>query len=384
MKKIFALSVSRSDYDRYLPILNALQKERKVDLYLMLSTVHYAEKFGNTINFIDKKFKIIKRNKISKSYHDNPKEIIENLAEDMKFLSKSVYKYKPDTIIVLGDRLEMIIAPIVSIPNNIPVIHFYGGAVTEGAVDELIRHAITKLSHYHLVALNDYKKRLLQLGEENWRIKVTGVHGVNFLKSIKKISLGKLSKKIGFNLKEPYLLLTFHPTTLENEKISSQISAVVKAIKKSKLNTIITYPNADIGHDKLINTMRRKLYNTKKYRIIKNCGATIYSNLMRNCLAIVGNSSSGIVEAASFNIPTINIGTRQNGKFKPINVIDCKNLWKDIFNKILMVKRKKFLNRIKNVKNPYEAKISTKQIVKKILSIKKNEKFLKKKFINIK
>lgn len=380
MKKIFVFSVSRSDYDRYFPILEALQKENKVKLYLILSSAHYAEKFGRTINFIDKKFNIIKRKKISKIFNDKPNKVIDNLADDIKFLSQNVYKHKPDIVIVLGDRLEMIVAPIVSIPYNIPVIHLYGGAITEGAVDELVRHAITKLSHYHFVALNSYKKRLLQLGEENWRIKVSGVHGVNLFKSFKKMNLNLLSEKLSFDLKKPYLLLTFHPTTLENKKISNQTNALVKAIKRSNLNTIITYPNADIGHDKIINLMKKKLYNKKKYLIIKNCGIEIYSNLMRNCLAIIGNSSSGIVEATSFNVPAINIGSRQNGKYKPENVIDCSNSSSDIYNKILMIKRKKFL---KKIKNPYESRISIKQMVRMILSVKKNDKFMRKKFINL-
>ena len=354
-----------------------------MNLYLILSSAHYASKFGNTINFIDKKFRIIKPKKIYKSYPDKAAFLIKRFSEDLNFLSNNIQKYNPDILIVLGDRLEMLIGPIVSIPNNIPVIHFYGGAVTEGAVDELIRHAITKLSHYHFVALDDYKKRLIQLGEEKWRVKTTGIHGVNLLKSIKKININSLSKIIGIDLYKPYLLLTFHPVTLEQKKIKVQINSIVKAIKKTKLNTVITYPNADVGHNKIIKIILKEFSNKEKYRIIKNCGARVYSNLMQNCLAMVGNSSSGIVEAASFNVPVINIGTRQEGKFKPKNVIDCKYSWKDIYSKILKVKNKKLLKK-KYVKNPYEAKIPLKKIIKMILNINNKDKILRKKFIDIK
>ena len=252
MKKIFVFSAGRSDYDRYLPILNELHRSSKAVVYLVLSSAHFASKFGSTINFIDKKFTIIQPKKINKSYKDKPTSLMKRFAEDLLFVSKSIAKYNPDVLVVLGDRLEMLIAPIASIPNNIPIVHFYGGAVTEGAVDELIRHAITKLSHYHFVALNNYKKRLIQLGEEKWRIKVVGVHGVNLLKSIKKININDLSKIIGINLHEPYLLLTFHPVTQEQKKTKDQINSIVKAIKKTKLNAVITYPNADAGHNKII------------------------------------------------------------------------------------------------------------------------------------
>ena len=286
-------------------------------------------------------------------------------------------------MIVLGDRIEMLTAPIASIPNNIPVIHFYGGAVTEGAVDELIRHAITKLSHYHFVALDNYKKRLIQLGEEKWRVKTVGVHGVKKLKEVKKISINKLSQIVGINLNEPYLLLTFHPVTIEKKKIKNQIKSIISAIKKTKLNAIITYPNADIGHNKIIKIISENLVDKKKYSIIKNCGITLYSNLMQNCLGMIGNSSSGIVEAASFNIPVINIGTRQDGKYKPKNVINSKSSKEDIYKKILKILKIKKNKNLKKIKNPYDPKVSLKKIVKMIMKIDNSDKILRKKFIDL-
>jgi|TARA_Y100000294_G_scaffold29021_1_gene24442 UDP-hydrolysing UDP-N-acetyl-D-glucosamine 2-epimerase len=383
MKKIFVFSAGRSDYDRYLPILNKLHHSSRAAVYLVLSSAHYASKFGRTVNFIDKKFKIIKPKKINKLYKDKPSYLIKRFAEDLLFFSKSIEKYKPDILIVLGDRLEMLTAPIISIPNNIPIVHFYGGAVTEGAVDELIRHAITKLSHYHFVALDIYKKRLIQLGEESWRIKVSGMHSVNFLKLMNKIKINELSKIIGINLKEPYLLLTFHPATIEKNQTKRQISEILKAIKKTKINTVVTYPNADSGHNFIIRMLLKKLKNKKKYSIIKNCGSRVYSSLMKNCLAMIGNSSSGIVESASFGVPAINIGTRQDGKFKPKNIINCGYSWKDIYNKILKIQNKRITKNFKNLKNPYEGKVSLNEIISTILKLKKNDKLLRKKFINM-
>ena len=384
MKKIFALSVGRSDYDRYFPILNELKKTSNVDLYLVLSSAHYASKFGNKINFIDKEFKIIKPKKNYRSYPDKPGWLIKRFSEDLKFLSKNIEKYDPDLLIVLGDRFEMLLGPIAAMFYNLPIIHFYGGAVTEGAIDELTRHAITKMSHYHFVALKSYKKRLLQMGEEKWRIKNVGLHGIKYLKSIKRMDSRDLSKDLGIDLNRPFLLVTFHPVTLEQEKLRWQILSLIKAIKKTKLNAVFTYPNADLGHNKVIEILKKKLSNKKKYKIIKNCEAKYYSNLMRSCLMVLGNSSSGIVEAASFKIPAVNIGTRQDGKFKPRNVIDAKYDWKDIYKKILKAKSRSFNNSIKNIHNPYEENISTKNLVKIILKLKNKDKLLRKKFVKIK
>ena len=176
MRKILALSVGRSDYDRYYPILKGLNNSKEVNLYLYLTISHQDFKFGKTENFIDKNFKIIKKKCLKKDFNKN---ISFNFINDLAFFIKKIDTIKPDLIIVLGDRYEMLIGPIAAIPKNIPVLHLYGGAVTEGATDDLVRHAITKMSHYHLAVLKDYKKRILQLGEEEWRTKVIGLHELN-------------------------------------------------------------------------------------------------------------------------------------------------------------------------------------------------------------
>ena len=169
-------------------------------------------------------------------------------------------------MIVLGDRYEMLVGPIAAAPYNIPVIHFYGGAVTEGAIDELVRHAITKMSHLHFVILEDYRKRLIQMGEEAWRVKNIGMHQLQFIKSQKKKKISELSKKFKFNFSKPYVLMTFHPVTIELSKLNSQLSALAKAIKLSGYNCIITYPNADPQYKKIINFLQKIFDNKEKYK----------------------------------------------------------------------------------------------------------------------
>ena len=376
-QKIFAISVGRSDYDRYYPILDALQKRKNVSLSLVVTESHSNPIYGKTINFIEKKFNIFKNN--YKKYNSN--NLVEIFARDLIFLNQLILKYKPNKIIVLGDRYEMLIGPITAIPYNIPIIHFFGGAVTLGATDELVRHAITKMSHFHFPLINDYRKRILQLGEEEWRIKSIGMHELShFKKSVieKKI----LNKILNFNFNLPFILFTFHPTTLELKQLNYQIENLIQAVKSSKLNAVITYPNADPKNQKIIRQINKKFKDKKKYIVIKNCGKEIYASFLKYCLFVIGNSSSGIVEAASFHKPAINIGSRQEGKLKPKNVISCDYNQRSIKRAIEKALKKSFVKKISKFKNPYEEKVKLKKVIDMIVSIKNNDKILRKKFKN--
>jgi len=378
-QKIIIISVGRSDYDRYYPILDELNKSKKVELFIFATKAHQDLLFGKTINFIDKKFKILKK-KYKGIRND---DLLVSLSEDLIFLNNQIKKIQPNKIIVLGDRYEMLLGPIIAIPKNIPIIHIFGGAVTEGAIDELVRHAITKMSHYHLVLLEDYKKRLLQMGEESWRIKIIGLHELNYKKKILPLSRKYLSKKFRFDFSKPYCLLTFHPVTLELDRLEFQLNNLFRALKKIKSNIVVTYPNADPQHGKIINLYNKFFSNKKNYLIVKNLGMKNYVSILKNCEFVIGNSSSGIVEAGSFKKPAINIGSRQEGKFKPINVIDSKYTELSIINSIKKANTYQFKNKIKNMNNPYESKVSIKKVVNYITKLKVNDKLLRKKFINL-
>ena len=377
MKKIFVLSAGRSDYDRYYPIISELNKNKKIKLWLCLTRSHQEEIFGNTIKYVSKEFKILKNKYDNKNHYKS--DFAKNFSDDLYFINAKIKKNRPDLIIVLGDRYEMILGPISAIPYNIPVIHFFGGAVTEGAIDELIRHAITKMSHYHFVLLENYKKRLVRMGEESWRIKTIGMHELNNLKKQTNFSLKYLKKKYNFNFYEPYILFTLHPTTLELTRLKHQIKIVEHSLKKCKMNVVFTYPNADPGYEQIIKFIKR-FKNKKKYLIFKNAGITLYANLLRNASILLGNSSSGIVEAASFKKPVINLGTRQKGKYIPKNVINCDFNSQKILKCIIKAKSKKLQKKISKLRNPYESNTNIKDIVRTILKIKKNDKLLRKKF----
>ena len=380
--KILAFSVGRSDFDRYFPILEELRKIKKIDLKLALSQIHSFNIFGKTINEVKKKkFKIIEHKKISKK--KNFSEFF--LPDEIIFLINIIKEYRPDIIIALGDRYEMLAAPCAALTFNIPVIHIYGGAVTQGAIDDLVRHSISKLSSFHLVATAKYKKRLIQLGEEKWRIKNIGVPELNYLKKIKKIPKNQLNHILKIDINKKTLLVNFHPVTTEINETKKYILNLLSAIKKSNLQVIFTYPNADKSNEIIIKEIDKFIKRSKesKYIFIKNAGADLYSNLLRKCYAMVGNSSSGIVEAASFKLPVINLGNRQKGKVFPANVIQSSYKEQDISKSIKKIASHQYQKKLKKLINPYENKITKKQIASLIANLKIDNNLKIKKFKDI-
>jgi len=377
MRKILVFSAGRSDFDRYYPFLYSLKKTKKIIIKIYTSKAHLVNKFGNSATYIyNKGFSIINNlNFKKKIFKDNSFFITRILGEEIKSFSEYIKKFKPDLIFVMGDRYEMLAAPSAAIPFNVPVFHFYGGAVTEGATDELVRHAITKMCHFHFVALDIYKKRLMQMGEESWRVKVIGIPNINNLK--KNItSLKNISKIIGLNLKERTILCNFHSSTLELGDLKKQLNILLNAIRKSKLQCVFTYPNADLGHNLIINKIKKFVKEDKKYIFKKYCTIEEYSSLLKYCSVMIGNSSSGIVESCSFNMPTINLGTRQKGKVMPKNVINPTYNTNNLSKLLLTLKKKKNTN-------PYEKRFSIEKITNIILNIKITDKLLRKKFISI-
>ncbi len=383
MKKFkgIIISAARSDYDRYIPILNDIKKNSRLRTHLFLTKDHLNPKYGKTKNFVNKKYNLIFNNYKEKEFDEN--QII-NLSDDLSFLSKKLIGIKPDFIIILGDRYEMLLGSLIAIPKKLPTFHFFGGSVTEGSSDELVRHAITKMSHLHFVAHEKYKKRLLQMGEERWRIFNIGVPSLSKLKSMKFDTKNNLEKKYKFDFCKPFALLTYHPTSAETEDLKTNLKIIEQVIKKEKLNLVITYPNADLGNEKIIKYLNSKFNDRKKYLIIKNCGQDNYLNIAKHSKFIIGNSSSGIVEAASIKTPVINLGTRQKGKIAPKNVINCDFDKKNILKILKKIKTKSYANMLSNINNPYEKKIKNGFISTVIVKALQNKNILKKKFMDYK
>ena len=379
-KKIIYISAGRSDFDRMYLILNEINLSKKADLNIFLAAPYFNKTFKYNINEINKKFKVLNSKRNLKIFEDSPFQAIKNLSHDVSDLKNFVDKIKPDLRIIAGDRYDTLSGAVVSIPYNIPIIHFFGGAITEGASDELVRHGITKMSHLHYVLLKEYADRLKRMGEEKWRIKQIGMPNLNNKLKLNFKNKKELSSELKFNINEPFALITFHPVTLDLKNTTKQVKNLIRAIKYTDLNVIITYPNSDVKFNEIIKLYKKNFKNSHKLLITHSLGEKKYFNLMKYAKFILGNSSSGIVEAASFKLPAINLGDRQKGKYFPINVINSGYDYQDILRAIKKVNTKSFQKRIKKMKNPYFSKLSYKKIAENILKLKIDQKLIKKKF----
>ena len=382
-KKILIYSSSRADIDRYIPVIKKISEEGIFKPILFLSSFHKKEKFGDHKYEIKKLNVELINNNLNKKLNDNYSSTIEHYCSDIKKFSKILIRLKPSMIIILGDRFEITSAVIPSILQNIVIIHLYGGAVTEGAIDDKIRHAVTKLSNVHLVLHKKYLKRVIQLGEEPWRIKLIGLDFLNELKKQKTMSKKDLFKKLKLEKSKKTFLATYHPVTLEKKDHKNQIKSFLNAIKKSDYQCIFTYPNSDSGNSLIVNEIKKFINKNKsKYIFLKKLNLVEYTSVLKHCDAIIGNSSMGIVDSASFKKPVINIGNRQTGKIFPKNIIQTKNNLGDILKSINLSQSFQFKKNLKNLKNPYAPmSYNLSKFLKNLLKFKKNN-IYKKKFID--
>lgn len=381
MKKIFFLSVSRSDFDRYYSIISSLNKINKSENTILISGSHYSKKFGNTYKVIVKSgFNFIKA--IDKEYITNTEKYSSNIVNITSKLIKIFTKNKPDLLVILGDRYEMISGALASLDKNIPIVHIHGGAVTYGAIDDNIRHALTKLSNFHIVSHFSYLKRILQMGEEKWRVKNLGAPGLDNLKEkTKKIIDTKIFHK--YNLKKnKYILVCLNPETRALKVIKNNTQELIKFLRNRSETKIFTYPNSDPGCEIIISELQKLVKSNSNSYLIKNFENDDFYSILSHSKFLIGNSSVGIVEAATLKKPVINLGERQNGKIHPINVITAKYTVKSMTKCLKVIESKNYLSKIKKIKNPYGDGKSGIKIAKQLLKIKLNTDLIKKRFIN--
>ena len=290
---------------------------------------------------------------------------------------------KPDIIIILGDRHEMLPPAIVSLIFNVPVAHICGGEITEGAIDNSIRHCLTKLSHFHFVTNDIHKKRVIQMGEAPKNVFLVGALGNEAIKNTKFLSKKELEKELNFKFQKENIVVTFHPVTLEKNTSKKQFEQLLLALNNfKKMGIIFTMPNNDPGYKPIFNMIRNYVKKNKNSKFYLNLGNLKFYSCLKYSKYVLGNSSSGILEAPLFKIPTINIGDRQKGRIKFYSIIDCKPEKKSIikaFKKADLLYKNK---RLKNLKNPNNIPNASMKI-SKILKNLKLENIIKKKFFNI-
>ena len=384
-RKICVVTGSRAEYGLLYWLLDEIKSDKDLKLQLIVTGMHLSSKFGLTYKEIEKNFKIDKKINLQIS-SDTSIGISKSMSIAQSSFSRVFNKLKPDILLVLGDRYEIFSAAISGMIARIPIAHVHGGEATEGLIDEAIRHCVTKMSHIHFTATKEYTKRVIQLGEFSKRVFNVGGMGIENIKRLKLLNKNEFEKSINFKLNIRNILVTFHPVTLEVHKSRKYFQEVLAALDKLKqTNIIFTKANSDTD-GKIINTMidRYVKKNPKTSFASASLGQLKYLSALTHVDLIIGNSSSGLLEAPSFKLGTINIGDRQKGRIKAQSVIDCLPNRKSISKAIKMVYSKKFQNSIKKVKNPYSNNgYASKKIVKVLKTIKLDN-ILKKTFFDMK
>ena len=362
MKKILIITERRADFSRFKPIIKLIRKEKKLDYQLIVTGLHLVKEYGYTIKEIrNENFKIYKKFKMfNENYfkRNDGSEMISALGVAFENLSKIVKKAKPDLILSGFDIAANFALTVTGAHLNIPVAHIQGGEVS-GTIDESLRHAMTKLSNFHFTANNETKKRLIKLGEVEKYIFTVGCPSIDALYQEKDLTKKYFQKNFNLNLDNPFILIIQHPVTSEIKKVKMQMSETLNAIIGSKFQHLIVFPNNDAGSKKIL-----KKIQSSKLNFTKTLNLREYKTLLNSNMILVGNSSSGIHEAASFKIPVVNIGTRQQGRSKPKNVINVRHNTEEILFAIKKAHSKKFKMTLKKIKNPYGDGKSSHKIVK--------------------
>lgn len=363
MRCVGVVTVARSDYGIYRSILREIQAEPSLNLHLYAAGMHLAPEFGSTVKDIEADgFRVAERIEMLLS-SDTPEGIAKSMGLGLMGFAQAFGRFRPDLLLVLGDRFEMLSAALAALPFNIPVAHIHGGEVTEGAIDDSMRHAITKLSHLHFASTEEHARRIRQLGEEPWRIQVSGAPSLDNLRDIHFLERPELEKRLGMLLKEAPLLVTYHPVTTEVDQTGFQIRELLAALEDNERPLVFTLPNADTAGREIIDAIRVFVTSRSKARLVENLGTQAYFSLMRQAAAMVGNSSSGLLEAASFQLPVVNIGSRQKGRTRGLNVIDTDNTRDGILAGLHRALDPVFRQSLVGSRNPYQGEASAAAII---------------------
>lgn len=381
MKKIAVITSTRAEYGLLRPIFFELKEYKNIDVKLIVTGTHLSKKFGMTYKeIISDKIDIYKKINIIDDRYIDQGMIFSTASK--KFFDL-FHNERFNAIIVLGDRYEMLAIASAAMLTNTPICHLYGGETTEGAIDEVIRHSITKMSYLHFTSAEEYKNRIIQLGEDPKRVFNYGSVGIENIVKTKLLSKKELSEILKFDL-DKYFVVTYHPVTLSNDSKFVEFSNMLKVLLSYKNYQIIfTMSNADAGGEFINSKIANLSHNNRRILLISSLGTIKYFSLIKYSLCVVGNSSSGIIEVPTLGIPCVNIGDRQRGRLKPIGVIDSDGSYKSIKNSIN--KALHYSVNLNSSINPFYKKNTSVNIAKKIVEYVVFDKFdLKKKFYDIK
>jgi UDP-hydrolysing UDP-N-acetyl-D-glucosamine 2-epimerase len=380
VRTVGAVTTSRADFGVYRPVLRAIAAEPSMRLTLYVSGMHLSARFGNTVGEIEAEgFTVAERVEVLSDL-DTPEAVAESMARGVSGFGQVFGRSRPDLLLVLGDRFEMHAAALAALPFRIPVAHIHGGELTEGAFDESLRHSMTKLSHLHFVATEEYGRRVVQLGEEPWRVTVSGAPSLDNLRDLNPLSPEELERERGVRVTPETLLVTFHPTTLEYDEAGAQADELLAALEASGRPLLFTMPNADTGGLAIRSRIEAFVARNPRAAAAETLGTRGYFGAMAACAAMVGNSSSALVEAPSFGLPAVNVGSRQGGRVRGANVIDTGCGRDEIAAGITRALNPAFRASLRGKPNPYGDGLASPRIVSRLTEVPLDQRLIMKRF----
>ncbi|QDD13367.1 UDP-N-acetylglucosamine 2-epimerase (hydrolyzing) [Candidatus Methylopumilus rimovensis] len=383
MKKICIVTGGRSEYGLLRWVMEGINRSFKLKLQIIVTGSHLSAEFGSTFKKIeDDGFNIDKKVEMLLN-SDSAAGITKSMGLGLIGFADAFAELKPDLVLVLGDRYEIFTATSAAMIFQLPIAHIHGGELTEGAFDDSIRHSITKMAHLHFVAAEVYQKRVIQLGEQPKNVFLVGGLGVDSMLHIKLMKLRQVEKSLNFKFLTRNLLITFHPVTLELDKCIKQIDELLESLAELKnIGLIFTMPNADNNNRLIFHKIQDFCLHHPHSKSYVSMGQELYFSCLKHVDGVIGNSSSGLLEAPSFKKGTINIGDRQRGRLRAASVIDCDPNRNSISDAIKKLFSAQFKLKLKNIENPYGSGGSSKTIVK-ILERKDFKSLLKKRFYDL-
>lgn len=366
MRKICVVTGTRAEYGLLSRLMRMIMDSHETQLQVIATNMHLSPKYGNTYKEIEKDGFTIdcKVPIIDDDGNNDSLSTVLEMSRGLKGYAEAYKELKPDMLLILGDRYEMLAAATAALILRIPIAHISGGAISEGAFDDAIRHSITKMSQLHFTEAEDYRRRVIQLGEQPDRVFFVGALGVENIKKLPLMSKKDIEADIQFKIDKKTILVTYHPVTLGNHTVEQDITEFMNALnQRPDIRVIFTMPNSDTGSQAIVDAINAFVANNHERSVsYKSLGVLRYLSVMKEVGAVVGNSSSGLVEVPSFGIPTLNIGDRQKGRLAANSVLNCDTDCRSILAGLDCVLSPDFIEIASKTQNPYDKEGTAKAI----------------------
>lgn len=384
MRKVCVVTGTRAEYGLLSRLMWLIRADHDLTLQIIATNMHLSPEFGLTYKEIEADGFTIDKKVPMHKLADTSNGIVKSMAVELSGIADAYEELRPDLIVLLGDRYEMLIAATAALVYNIPIAHIHGGEITEGAFDDAIRHAITKMSHLHFTSTEEYRRRVIQLGEQPDRVFNVGSLGVENIKKMTLMSKDEIEKSLGFELNKKTVIATYHPVTLTKGNNRIEMDEFLTALDEEKnIRVLFTMPNSDTEGTYISERISEFTTRNRERAIaFTSLGMKRYLSVIKHVAAVIGNSSSGIIEAPSLGIPTLNIGDRQKGRVTCDSIISCYSDKDSIRKGLKKVLSEEMAEIAKEVRNPYEKENTAQSIFNVIKSCSLNN-LTQKSFYNL-